>query len=83
MRVRLDYGDSGVEAEFPDDRTTVIEPDYPSGVGEPSRALRAAIERPLGSSPLSAIVRPGQKVAISVCDGTRPKRCRTYVRPIS
>lgn len=82
MRVRLDYGDSGVEAEFPDDRTTVIEPDYPSGVAEPSRALRAAIERPLGSSPLSEIVRPGQKVAISVCDGTRPQPRELMLRAL-
>ena len=28
MKLRLDYGTTGLFADFPDDRTTVIEPAY-------------------------------------------------------
>lgn len=73
MKVRLDYGKEGLDVELPDDRTTVIEPDYPPGVADPARALAEALARPAGSPRLRELVRPGQSIAVAVCDGTRPQ----------
>lgn len=73
MKVRLDYGSDGLEVDLPDGRSTVIEPAYPPGVADPRAALAEALANPIGSARLSDIVRPAQKVAISVCDGTRPQ----------
>ena len=71
MNVRLDYGTEGLEVDLPDERTTVIEPAYPPGAANPLAVLQGALEAPLGAPPLSEIVKPHQRVAISLCDGTR------------
>ncbi len=73
MKIQLDYGTEGLEVDLPDDRTTLIEPAYPPGVSDPEDALRRALAEPIGSVPLSEQVKPGKRVAISVCDGTRPQ----------
>ncbi len=71
MRVRLAYGEDGLEVELPDDRSTVIVPAHqepaPDATAEVVRALRS----PLAGRPLRELVRRGQTVAISICDGTR------------
>src|SRR4030095_5141326 len=53
------------------ERTTVIEPLHVSSVSNPEATLRAAIAAPLGRRPLRELVKPGQKIGISVCDITR------------
>ena len=76
MRVRLDYGTEGLDVELPDERVTIIEPHFKPAVPDPLATLRRAIQSPLGGPSLREIVRPGQRVAISVCDITRaqPRR---------
>ena len=71
MKLLLDYGSNGLEVEFPDTRTTVIEPLSVPPVPNPAAALRHAIQNPMGRRPLRELVKPGQKVGISVCDITR------------
>ena len=71
MKLRLDYGTTGLFADFPDDRTVVIEPIHVPAATDPSRILAAAIRKPIGRPPLRELVRPGQRIAISVCDITR------------
>jgi nickel-dependent lactate racemase len=71
MKLRLDYGTSGLAAEFPDNRTTVIEPVYIAPAANPKTVLQAAIQAPIGKAPLRSLYKPGQKVGISVCDITR------------
>ena len=71
MRVELAYGEGGLVVDLPDGRTTVVEPRYVPGAEAPAQVLRTALRRPVAGPPLSEIVRPGQTVAISVCDGTR------------
>jgi nickel-dependent lactate racemase len=71
MRLRLDYGTDGLEVDVPDERTTVIEPVFRSAAANPHDAFVRALRAPLGKPRLSEIVRPGQKIAISVCDITR------------
>ena len=71
MKVRLAYGAGGLEVELPDERTTVVEPEYHAGADDERAVLRAALRNPVAGPPLRELARPGQKVAISMCDGTR------------
>lgn len=71
VKVRLAYGVGGLEVELPDDRTTVVEPAYHAGASDEAAVLRAALREPVAGPPLRELARPGMKVAISMCDGTR------------
>ena len=71
MRVQLDYGSDGLSVDLPEERTVVVAPRHMPGLGDPEAALREALERPTAGPPLATLVRPGQRVAISVCDITR------------
>ncbi|MCH7654355.1 MAG: DUF2088 domain-containing protein, partial [Chloroflexi bacterium] len=79
MRIRLAYGRSGLSVDFPADRTTVIEPTYVPGLPDQAGAIMAAIRNPIGTAPLRRLVRKGQRVAISVCDVTRPMPSATVL----
>jgi len=76
MRVRLDYGTDGIEVTLPDERITVIEPVLRPAVPDPHATLMDAIRSPIGCGRLRDVIRPGQRIAISVCDVTRaqPRR---------
>ena len=71
MKLRLDYGTTGLLADFPDDRTTVIEPVYVPPAADAHETLIAALRNPIGKPPLRELIRPGRKIGISVCDITR------------
>ncbi|MDP7338881.1 MAG: lactate racemase domain-containing protein, partial [Vicinamibacterales bacterium] len=79
MLVNLAYGRTGLPVEFPDDRTTVIEPTYLDGLPNQSGAIREALARPIGTAPLGDLVGKNQTVAISVCDITRPMPSATVL----
>jgi lactate racemase len=70
-RVRLAYGEAGLPVDLPTDRTTVVEPVYVPGAPDQREALRTALRRPVAGPPLRELARAGQRVAISMCDGTR------------
>jgi lactate racemase len=69
--VRLAYGDTGLSVELPAERATVVEPVYAHGAADQREVLRRALRRPVAGPPLRELARKGQKVAISMCDGTR------------
>ena len=73
MRVRLDYGTSGLEVELPSARTTIVEPIHQSASEHPQRLLTTALREPVAGPALRDIAQSGQSVAISVCDITRPQ----------
>jgi nickel-dependent lactate racemase len=73
MKVRLAYGEEGLDVELPDDRTTVVQPVYAQPAPDPTAALRTAMREPVAGPPLRDLAKPGQTVAISMCDGTRPQ----------
>ena len=79
MKVKLAYGRDGLEVELPDDRTTVIEPTFVPGLPDPEGAILTALRNPIGTPPLRRLVKPGQSVAISVCDITRPMPSKTLL----
>jgi lactate racemase len=77
--VELAYGTAGFQLELPGDRTTVIVPDYPPAAPDGRAAVLAALRSPVSGPPLRDRLHPGQTVAISVCDGTRPQPRRVVV----
>jgi lactate racemase len=70
MRVSIAYGDTGLDIQVPD-HAEVVYPQAARAVPDSAAALRAALRAPVSGPPLAERVRPGQTVAISVCDGTR------------
>jgi nickel-dependent lactate racemase len=71
--VRLAYGETGLELAIDPAVTTVVTPVH-HPVTEPADVLlRRALRAPVAGPPLRGRVRPGQTVAISACDGTRPQ----------
>lgn len=72
MKVRLAYGLTGLDIDV-DPAATVVEPAHHRAVADPGAALRDALRRPCAGPPLRERVKPGQTVAISACDGTRPQ----------
>ena len=73
MKVRLAYGETGMEIDVPSERTVVVTPTQTQAVPDERGALLAALRRPTVGAPLRARVRAGQTVAIAMCDGTRPQ----------
>ena len=82
MKLRLDYGSDGLDVELPDERTTVIEPSFLPAMDDAHAALVAALRRPIGRPPLRELVRPGHKIAISVCDITRAQPREAMLRAL-
>jgi lactate racemase len=73
VKVRLAYGVTGLDVEVASDRTIIVEPIHHRGATDPRAALRRALRSPVAGPPLRDRVKPGQTVAISACDGTRPQ----------
>ncbi len=70
MHVSLAYGDTGLDIQVPE-HAEVVYPKAARAVPDSAAALTAALRAPVSGPPLAERVRPGQTVAISVCDGTR------------
>jgi lactate racemase len=79
VRVRLAYGEHGLEVALPGDRATVIAPTHEPPAENALEAVRAALREPVAGPRLRDVVRPGQSVAISVCDGTRAQPRRVVI----
>ena len=80
MKVRLAYGRSGLVIDVPEDRTTVVQPQYLPGLPDQYGAIRTAVRDPVGgASSLRRIAGPSDIVAISVCDITRPMPTSTVL----
>lgn len=71
MRVRLLYGEQGLEIELPDG-SDVILPKESTPLADPEAALREALARPIGSAPLCDLVQADDRVTIVFSDLTRP-----------
>jgi nickel-dependent lactate racemase len=82
VKVHLAYGHGGLEVELPGDRTTVIAPTHEPPAADALGAVRSALREPVAGPPLRDVVRTGQTVAISVCDGTRAQPRRVVIPSI-
>jgi nickel-dependent lactate racemase len=72
MKVHLQYGREGLEADIPGTRVTVIEPRLVAGLPDEAAAFRAAVRRPIGARPLRDVVKARDRVAVVIPDLTRP-----------
>ena len=79
VEVEFAYGTAGLGVELPEDRTTVIVPHDQAPVPDERAAIVAALRQPVCGPPLRQRLRPGQTVAIAVCDGTRPQPRRVVL----
>ena len=79
MRVDLAYGRTGLTIDLPAERTEVIEPTYVPGLPDQSGAVLNAVRNPIGASPLRLMAERRHKVAIAVCDVTRPMPSATVL----
>lgn len=73
MKVRLAYGETGLDVEVDERVATVVEPVHHEAAPDQTAVMRAALRSPVAGPPLRERVRRGQTVAISACDGTRPQ----------
>ena len=71
MKVNLAYGQGALPVEFPDGRTTVIQPTQLPGLADEEAALRGALEKPVGAPPLRDQIKPGEKICVIFTDITR------------
>jgi lactate racemase len=81
-RVRLDYGIEGLSIAVPAD-ATVVAPAHAPAVKDEVGAVMAALERPVSGQPLRDLVPHGARVAIAVCDATRPQPRKPMLEAIA
>lgn len=72
MKVRLQYGTTGLDADIPSERVTVIEPRFVEGLADEAGSFREAVRQPIGTAPLREMVRAQDRVAVVIPDSTRP-----------
>lgn len=83
MRVKMDYGKTGIEVKLPADRVVgplSIRPAPP--IANPSEAIRNAIETPIGSKKLLEIASGKKSACIVICDITRPVPNQLILPPL-
>src|SRR5881628_1493038 len=72
VRVRLDYGRDGLEADIPSENVTVLAPAFLPGLAGEAAAFRDAVRAPIGTRPLGELIRASERVAVVIPDITRP-----------
>ena len=83
MRVKLDYGKSGLEVELPDDRV-VRSLAYKDAepLPDPVASFQQVLSQPTGTLPLAELAKGRKDVCIVICDITRPVPNEMMLRPI-
>lgn len=72
MKVHLQYGNDGIEAEIPSSRVTVLAPQFVPGLADEEASFRDAVRNPVESAPLKDLIRSDERVAVVIPDLTRP-----------
>ncbi len=77
--VEIAYGSTGVLVDLPAGCTTVVAPQHQAPPASTGEILRGALREPVAGPPLRDVVAPGQRIAVSICDATRPQPRREMV----
>lgn len=83
MKIKLDYGRTGLEVNLPDDRVIgplSIRPALP--LSDPDAAILHALNHPIGTPALADLARGKKDACIVVCDITRPVPNSRILPPI-
>lgn len=83
MKVRLEYGRTGLEVELPEDRP-IHKLSYKHAVplADPLASLEQMLARPIGTPPLAQLARGRKDACIVICDITRPVPNQLMLPPI-
>ncbi len=71
MNVSIAYGKRNLDLCLPAEQTTVFEPQKTQGLSDERQSLRAALQSPIGASPLSSQVSAATDICIVFTDSTR------------
>lgn len=83
MRMRLDYGKTGLEADLPDRNLIgVLGITAATPITDPVSAVEAALNCPIGTRPLAEVARGRRDACIVICDITRPVPNEILLPPI-
>lgn len=83
MRIKLDYGKTGLEVNLPDQHLVgplAIKPAQP--LANPEAVLAEALANAIGTPPLAEIARGRKNACILVCDITRPVPNKLILPPL-
>jgi nickel-dependent lactate racemase len=83
MRIKLDYGRTGLDVDLPADRVVgplAIRTAPP--LADPEGAIRTALVQPTGTPPLAELARGRASACILICDVTRPVPNRLILPPL-
>lgn len=83
MRVRMEYGRTGLDVELPDDRV-VHRLAYKSAppLADPAAEVRRLLAQPIGSAPLAELARGKRSACVVICDITRPVPNELILTPV-
>ena len=83
MRVRLDYGKTGLEADLPDGNLWgVLRVSPAPPLADTGAAIGEALAHPIGTPSLVEVARGQRDACIVICDITRPVPNSTLLPPI-
>ena len=83
MRIKLDYGRTGLDVDLPDDRLVGPLAIKPVAAARRSRAgRRQVLAHPIGTPPLAELARGRKNACILICDFTRPVPNRLLLPPM-
>lgn len=83
MRIKLDYGRTGLDVELPEKnlvgplKIRDVEP-----LADPGRAIRDCLDKPIGTPPLAQLARRRKSACILICDITRPVPNKLILPPL-
>ncbi|MBY0232804.1 MAG: nickel-dependent lactate racemase [Gemmataceae bacterium] len=83
MRIKLDYGRTGLDIDLPDERVVgplSIRPAAP--LANPAEAIAAALANPIGTKPLAELAKGRKDACVVICDITRPVPNRLLLPPL-
>jgi len=83
MRIKLDYGRTGVEVELPSERVVgplAIKDSVP--LANPEQAIAEVLARPVGTPPLAQLAKGHKSACVLICDITRPVPNRLLLPPL-
>lgn len=82
MRVKLDYGRTGLWVDLPEScqGPLQIKPAVP--LADPAQAIANAIAQPIGTRPLAELARGKKSACIVICDVTRPVPNKLILPPL-
>jgi nickel-dependent lactate racemase len=83
MRIKLDYGKTGLDVNLPDERIVgplAIRDVAP--LADPAAAVEEVLAHPIGGRPLAEVAKGRRNACILICDITRPVPNRLLLPPI-